>query len=293
MSDRLEPVPAQTYSMDYFLNECDGYDEYEHTNAKVLTQRLANGSEVSSDRIARSAVHDPVSRERKAAKILAILRHACGYSLATVRCLDVGCASGLILRSLAPHFRWAIGLEYNAQAVGLTNNQGLENLCYVRGDAVDLPLPDESVDLVLCTQVYEHVADPDGLAAELLRVLVPGGVCFFSGPNKLYPVELHYGLPLIHWLPASWAGACLRVFGRGRDYDVHSLTPRDLRRRLAGFQIQDLTILILRDPQTYAVTEELGRLAWVTRLPDWLLRVLVPFVPNVNWVLRKPVQVGD
>lgn len=251
-----------------------------------------NGWSSGSDGIARSAVHDPVSRERKAAKILAILRHACGHSLATARCLDIGCASGLILRSLAPHFRWAIGLEYNAQAVGLTNNQGLENLCYVRGDAVDLPLPDESVDLVLCTQVYEHVADPDGLAAEILRVLVPGGVCFFSGPNKLYPVDLHYRLPLIHWLPASWAGACLRALGRGREYDIRSLTPRSLRRRLTGFEIRDLTVPMLRDPQAYAMMEELGGLACVSRLPAWLLRALVPFVPNVNWVLKKPVQVG-
>jgi len=239
---------------------------------------------------AQSAVYDSSSRERKAAKILTILHQAYGCKLSTARCLDVGCASGLILQSLAPHLRWAIGLEYDPQALALIDNRDLGNVFFVRGDAAHLPLPDESVDLVLCAQVYEHVANAEAMTAEIHRVLVPGGVCFFSGPNKLYPVELHYRLPLIQWLPASWAGACLRVLRRGTEYDVHSLTTSALRRCLEGFEIQDLTVPMLRDPQTYAVMEELGHLAWVSHLPDWLLCIMLPFVPNLNWVLRKPVQ---
>ncbi len=63
------------------------------------------------------------------------------------------------------------------------------------------PLEDESCDLVICAQVYEHVPDDRRLAEEVYRVLKPGGVVFFSGPNWLFPIEGHYHLPFLHWLP--------------------------------------------------------------------------------------------
>lgn len=43
-----------------------------------------------------------------------------------------------------------------------------------------LPLPDRSVDLVLSSQVLEHVPDPSLYLAEAHRVLVPGGVLILS-----------------------------------------------------------------------------------------------------------------
>ena len=242
---------------------------------------------------ARASGHrldDETSRASKATKIIAALAKTLGRDWTGRTCLDIGCSSGLITQHLASRFRYTLGVEYDA-AVKRAAKLSTYSMAFARADALRLPVRDSTVDVVVCAQVYEHVANAEILFSEIWRVLVDGGVCFLSGPNKLYPVELHYRLPLIHWLPASWAGACLRALGRGREYDIRSLTPRSLRRHLAGFEIQDLTVSILRDPQAFAVTEELGRLTWVSRLPDWLLRVLVPFVPNVNWVLRKPVQV--
>jgi len=242
---------------------------------------------------ARASGHrldDETSRASKATKIIAALAKTLGRDWTGRTCLDIGCSSGLITQHLASRFRYTLGVEYDA-AVKRAAKLSTYSMAFARADALRLPVRDSTVDVVVCAQVYEHVANAEILFSEIWRVLVDGGVCFLSGPNKLYPVELHYRLPLIHWLPASWAGACLRALGRGKKYDIRSLTPRSLRRHLAGFEIQDLTVSILRDPQAFAVTEELGRLTWVSRLPDWLLRVLVPFVPNVNWVLRKPVQV--
>lgn len=46
----------------------------------------------------------------------------------------------------------------------------------------DLPLPDESFDAVLCTQVLEHVADPGAVLAELNRVLRAGGSLWLTVP---------------------------------------------------------------------------------------------------------------
>jgi len=52
----------------------------------------------------------------------------------------------------------------------------------VVGDGQDLPFIDGCANLVLCTQVIEHVRNPFRLVNELARVLRPGGRLILSGP---------------------------------------------------------------------------------------------------------------
>lgn len=47
-----------------------------------------------------------------------------------------------------------------------------------------LPFADTSFDLIFCSYVFEHVADPEFVSAELLRVLKPGGYLCALTPNK-------------------------------------------------------------------------------------------------------------
>jgi SAM-dependent methyltransferase len=46
--------------------------------------------------------------------------------------------------------------------------------------AESLPVATASADVVLCTQVLEHVADPDRAVSEMARVLKPGGACLLT-----------------------------------------------------------------------------------------------------------------
>lgn len=52
----------------------------------------------------------------------------------------------------------------------------------VVADLHDLPITDGSVDAVLCTEVLEHVAEPDRVLAELARILRPGGSVLITVP---------------------------------------------------------------------------------------------------------------
>lgn len=54
------------------------------------------------------------------------------------------------------------------------------------GDAHDLPLNDNSVDTVICNAVLEHVHDPYRVAAELKRVLKPGGYLYAEMPFMFF-----------------------------------------------------------------------------------------------------------
>jgi SAM-dependent methyltransferase len=62
-------------------------------------------------------------------------------------------------------------------------------------DAADMPIEDESYDLVLCTQVLEHCNHPDRIVNECHRVLKKGGTLILTVPS-IYPV---HGYPADNW----------------------------------------------------------------------------------------------
>jgi SAM-dependent methyltransferase len=77
-----------------------------------------------------------------------------------------------------------------------------------------LPYISNQFDLVLSHEVIEHTADDARYAAEMVRVLKPGGRGVVFCPNRLYPFETHghywrgtyhFGnTPLINYLPNRW-----------------------------------------------------------------------------------------
>jgi hypothetical protein len=110
---------------------------------------------------------------------------------------------------------------------------------------------------------------------------------FFSGPNWLFPIEPHYFLPFLHWLPPRAADRYLRLTRQGDHYYERSRHLWGLRELAAGFQVSDITREII---ETSLDERQNARLATVLRrLPQPLWRMALPLAPNFNWILRKPV----
>jgi SAM-dependent methyltransferase len=95
-----------------------------------------------------------------------------------------------------------------------------------------LPFPDASFDVVLCDNVVDHARDPARIVAELVRVLAPGGVLFFT-------VNVHHRV-------YAWASAVVGVLeGAGvavpidafADHTVH-LTPGAARGLFDGLPLE-------------------------------------------------------
>ncbi len=95
---------------------------------------------------------------------------------------DVGCGIKPFEATFAPFVDKYIGLEYSPESGYLGNKA---DFC---GDAAFLPLADECVDTILCTEVMEHVPDPEKTIAEFARVLRPGGTIITTAPF-FYPIH--------------------------------------------------------------------------------------------------------
>ena len=96
--------------------------------------------------------------------------------------LDLGSGGGidvlLSARRVGPSGK-AYGLDMTDEMLALAReNQrksGLENVEFLRGQLEDIPLPEDSVDVIISNCVINLSADKDRVLAEAFRVLKPGG----------------------------------------------------------------------------------------------------------------------
>src|SRR5437870_8831503 len=96
--------------------------------------------------------------------------------------LDLGSGGGidvlLSARRVGPSGK-AYGLDMTDGMLALAReNQrkaGVENVEFLRGEIENIPLPDNSVDVVISNCVINLSADKDRVLAEAFRVLKPGG----------------------------------------------------------------------------------------------------------------------
>jgi SAM-dependent methyltransferase len=63
-----------------------------------------------------------------------------------------------------------------------------------------IPFADNSFDVVVSNQVFEHILDPRPVLVEIHRVLKPGGAFIALFPDNTVWFEGHVGLYFVHWL---------------------------------------------------------------------------------------------
>lgn len=100
--------------------------------------------------------------------------------------LDAGCGCGYGSYHLATNgAKRVIGVDIATEAIEYARSHySSENLEFAMTDVRTLALPSETLDAVVCLEVFEHVADSERLLAECRRVLKPSGRIIVSTPNK-------------------------------------------------------------------------------------------------------------
>lgn len=105
----------------------------------------------------------------------------------TNRVFEVGCGSGDTLAFLKHEgiCKWAGGIELHADAAQLAQ-QKLDLILRGNIESIEIPLPENSIDVILCLDVLEHLTDPWSVLARLQSLLKRGGILICSVPNVRY-----------------------------------------------------------------------------------------------------------
>jgi len=231
------------------------------------------------------AVLDEESRRKKARKIEAVVGNH--IELKGTRVLDVGTGSGLI----ASVFHDVVGPEGEVWGVdAIDQRQVREGFRFQRVTSAHLPFDDDFFDVVISNHVVEHVGGGEDQLQhikEVGRVLNADGLAYVATPNRWAPVEPHFRLPLLSWLPPYLRSAYLRAAGRGAVYDCSPLSYTgltDLFRR-AEVTFTDATIEAMRAMARVEEPRPITR--WLLSAPQWLVRLTHPVVPTMVFLVRK------
>jgi SAM-dependent methyltransferase len=210
------------------------------------------------------------SRSKSPETVLLTFRDRVGLEI-----LDLGCGDGRAVELLAkfdsPRYT-GVDIEASPE-VGSRTRTDADFQTY---DGQNLPFPDRTFDIVYSRQVFEHIRHPDNVAAEVLRVLKPGG----SFVGSLSYLEPYHSFSIFNTTPYGVFrllednGFVLRSMWPG--VEGMSLFVRQLtNRRINQFSF------------VYPLIEIAGRLArWDHRKRNYLK---LRFAGHITFLAERPV----
>lgn len=220
----------------------------------------------------------------KAKRTIKILRT---YKSPDAVLLDVGCSTGLTLGFIAQEFKKVIGYDIDQKAIEVAKKRfekrGLKTK-FLLGKGDKIPLKDNSVDITTSIEVFEHVDQPLVMLTEIHRVLKPDGILHITTANKLWPIEPHFHLPFLSYLPPRLADLYVRVTKRGKGYgNIKLPTYRQFRKTVEKyFQVEDITLEVIRNYKEYDFEKERGKIIILTAaVLSFLKKLNLKFIENI------------
>jgi SAM-dependent methyltransferase len=150
----------------------------------------------------------------------------------TIYFLDLGCGEGhlySLLKQQCYDYKY-LGLEFSQEQVKKARRDGIP----VRRANLNekFPLPNSSFDIILASEILEHIYDPEFFLEEIHRVLKPDGILFLTTPNI---ASLGSRLKLLFGIRP----AAIDVRVRNTSAHIHGFTISDLK---ALFSDTDFTV---------------------------------------------------
>ncbi|MBU2063257.1 MAG: methyltransferase domain-containing protein [Candidatus Omnitrophica bacterium] len=201
------------------------------------------------------------------AKFKRLLYKAVGeYAAGKEHCkiLDIGCGRGNDLSTLCESNQnlQAFGMDVSGENLSATG-EAKKNISFFQGDALNLPVKDRVFEIIITSEMIEHVEKKDAVRfiGELYRVLKDGGRLVVTTPSRH-----NYTSLLSKIVPAVFKNKLRKLVwhirpGQESNPHAYEYTPRELAALFSrgGFFIEKIK-------------------AGVMRIPLWPLFVKLPFL---------------
>lgn len=100
--------------------------------------------------------------------------------------LDIACGEGYGANLLSQYATHVTGIDIdNSSIKKAIDKYTSPNINFKQGSATEIPLPDNSIDVVVSFETLEHLAEHDQMIKEIKRILIPMGLLIMSTPDKL------------------------------------------------------------------------------------------------------------
>ena len=213
------------------------------------------------------AVLDYESRKQKASSIIGILKSY--KDLRKCKVLDIGTGSGVIAHEIGKICR-------EIHSVDIVDERIIKNkFKFKKIKDERLPYEANKFDIVISNHVMAHTKDGEMHLQEINRVLKHDGIVYLSMLNRLWPLEPNFNLLFLSWLPKRIADFYVRLFGKGKCYDVTPLTYFSFKQKVSrNFSFEDITLKVIKRNLNF---------------PNLSYKILKMFSPVWIFILRKRV----
>jgi 2-polyprenyl-3-methyl-5-hydroxy-6-metoxy-1,4-benzoquinol methylase len=147
---------------------------------------------------------------------------------ASLDVLDVGCGFGNTAIALARLCRSVTAIEPSpglfARAQEVVKQSELSNIAVTQRSIEQLSERD-AFDVVVLDNVLEHLPEQEKALATIATALRRAGLLYVLVPNRWWPMEAHYQLPFLSWLPLPLANRYVRLMRKADDYTDASYAP--------------------------------------------------------------------
>lgn len=118
-----------------------------------------------------------------------LLEHLARYNLVNGKrdsiVLDIGCGTGYGSNLISAHFKRVYGVDISHEAINYAKkNWKSKNISFIVGSGTDIPFRNDTFDIVIAFEVFEHIKDWRKFLLEIKRVTKKNGKIYISTPNK-------------------------------------------------------------------------------------------------------------
>lgn len=140
--------------------------------------------------------------------------------------LDVGCGKGSLGLFVSKGFQQYIGVDFSLNALKFAQKRRKDNMCYICATASSLPFREDVFQIILCSELLEHIPEYAKVLPECFYMLKSSGKFLITSPNR-YNLNIFLSL----FLTGKGRG--------GQEYDNPPPFPRLLRQLVEnGFKVE-------------------------------------------------------
>jgi ubiquinone/menaquinone biosynthesis C-methylase UbiE len=205
-----------------------------------------------------------------------------------LKLLDIGCGFGGATVAWSLKGLKCVGIDMLEEDLKIARlrakSKGVRPI-FLKVNSTKIPFSTDSFDIIICDQVLEHTPNFKKTISEMKRIAQKNAIIYIDIPNKFFPIEPHYNLFFVHWLPKKIQKYYIKLRRRKQlYYPIKILTYFELKKEIKknNLEIVATTKEYINNTLDYSCLKNvIAKILNTAGVPFYL------FSPTIQFILRK------